>query len=225
MNFNDKFLNFCFKAGKVLFSVLLVLAMLTTICLFGRTVYLALKTNSNTVTYKYDAELLLDEMLIDAGIEEPAPAQNQNIEKKVNPMDKSIEEYCKKQKISDNLTSQVKNRVANLDEDKQKEFWNNFVKYYESFIKEFKKYWTSIQGKKVEDVDKMLNNVRNDMFSEVFNEYLHEFDTEVQNVEAKKNAAIADRNMSFIAFLISLGVFILFLFLPILIRIEENTRK
>lgn len=225
MNFNDKFLNLCFKAGKLLFSVLLVLAIITTLCLFGRTTYLALKTNSNTVTYNYEAKSLLNEMLIDAGLEEPAEVTTEKVDNKVNQMDKAIDEYCKKQNISTNLTSQVKNIVANLDEDQQKSFWNNFVKYYESFIKEFKKYWTTIKDKKVEDVDKMLNNVRNDMFSEVFNEYLQEYNTEYQTVEAKKNADMADRNMSFIAFLISLGIFILFLFLPILIRIEENTRK
>lgn len=225
MNFNDKFLNLCFKAGKLLFSVLLVLAIITTLCLFGRTTYLALKTNSNTVTYNYEAKSLLNEMLIDAGLEEPAEVTTEKVDNKVNQMDKAIDEYCKKQNISTNLTSQVKNIVANLDEDQQKLFWNNFVKYYESFIKEFKKYWTTIKDKKVEDVDKMLNNVRNDMFSEVFNEYLQEYNTEYQTVEAKKNADMADRNMSFIAFLISLGIFILFLFLPILIRIEENTRK
>jgi hypothetical protein len=225
MNFNDKFLNLCFKVGKMLFSVLLVLAIITTICLFGRTAYLALKTNSNTITYNYEAKSLLNEMLIDAGLEEPAEVTTEKVDNKVNQMDKAIDEYCKKQNISTNLTSQVKNIVANLDEDQQKSFWNNFVKYYESFIKEFKKYWTTIKDKKVEDVDKMLNNVRNDMFSEVFNEYLQEYNTEYQTVEAKKNADMADRNMSFIAFLISLGIFILFLFLPILIRIEENTRK
>lgn len=62
-NFNDKFLNICFKLGKVIFSILLLLALIVTVILWGNTAIQFVGKQNVQITYKYQSKPIFDEYI------------------------------------------------------------------------------------------------------------------------------------------------------------------
>ena len=217
----DKFLNLCFKTGKVIFSVLLVISMIVAVVMLGQTASDTIKLQDIKVTYKYDVKQIVKN--------EAHPEQQQkiNVDTKKNELkaEKEINDFAKKQNLSEAMTLELKRVVTLIDENEQITFFENFVKFFDDYINETIAIIVKEQNA---DETKMREYVKqhiNDIVSGSYNKFLALYDDEKEIKNAEKQKQENKRNMNFMAFLVALGIFILCLFLPILIRIEENTRK
>ena len=226
MNFNDKFLNVCFKMGKVLFSGLLILSLLTSVIFLCRSAYQAVKVNQTNITYKYDVYDAFNNLYSDIfNVEDLTENNNSNTESKVNKevqkAKKLIEEFAKEQGF-ENIEYSLPS-----DSEQAFRFVKGFIAYYDDFVKEFKTLLITKSPQKMtpENADKFIKANKYNIYKDAMSSYAEAYSNEIDAIATQKNVNIIDRNSSFTAFLISLGVFILFLFLPILLRIEENTRK
>lgn len=227
MNFNDKFLNVCFKTGKILSSVLLVISLLITIGLLWNSCSQAFKVNSINVTYNYDVHNAFDNLYSDIfGVTSVKQNKTNETSKKSNMSQNEIEalkllsEFIK----SRNLPKEAENNFKlPIDDEQLVPFVKAFTVYYDNYISEFSKLLVAKAN--VKNPEDILKNNKMNLFNDALNSFADAYNNEKNEVDQKKVSQETARNTSFIAFLISLGIFVLFLFLPILIRIEENTRK
>lgn len=224
MNFNDKFLNVCFAIGKTVFSVLLLLALIVTIILWVNLGLNYLHSTDQKLSYKYNAdEIVYNIYANDFGIKKATkPAQ---VEKQSKEKEKAFEIFEKF--IDENkLPANLKNNVNMPNDDSQKvPFMKNFPEFYQNFklafitiVKENTKF-NETQIAKIMDENKV------NIYKDAMQAYSNAFADEARLADIKKQEATVKKQALLISAIISLTLFVLFLFLPILIRIEENTRK
>lgn len=230
MNFNDKFLNVCFKTGKILSSVLLVISLLITIGLLWNSCSQAFKVNSINVTYNYDVNNAFDNLYSDIfGVtstkqnKSDKTAKKEEISKNEDKALKLLGEFLATREIPTEAADSFR---LPTDDKQSVPFVKAFIVYYDNYISEFSKLLVAKANvKNPKDILNILKQNKIQLFNDAFNSFADAYDNEKSEVDQKKVSQETARNTSFIAFLISLGIFVLFLFLPILIRIEENTRK
>lgn len=233
MNFNDKFLNVCFKMGKVLFSILLVISLGICLFMFFKTLGNTIKVKNIKMKYNYSAiEAVQEEIEKEYGAQAVAPQNIKKIEYKETPLERKIKDFAKEQNLSQSLTNELLQKINLIDEQDRTAYFENFVKFYNVYIDEIfegfmkmEKFPEDVREEAKKDYKVYIKENSNNVIGEVYNCYLKYYNTEKYNINTERQMYISERNVSFISFLISLGVFILFLFLPILLRIEENTRK
>lgn len=223
MNFNDKFLNVCFKIGKVLFSILLIISLIITVVLFCKTGFTALKQNNVHMTYQYDTKPIFNEII---GISKPAQQNEISQDKSDKDTDKALEilaQFANDKQLPDNL---IPSTFKLPTDDKEAiPYVKGFISFYDSFINDFKTH--AKNEKKADDkvIDKILKDKKTGLYNDILELYIIEYQKEYDNINKQKSEIHSEININLTAALISLAIFILFLFLPILIRIEENTRK
>ena len=227
---NDKFLNVCFSIGKGLFSFLLVITLLVSLGLLVNTGIKCVKISSAKVEYKYDVNNAFHNLY--SGILDTTEttsndiSQNNNDDDTLSPQKKKAVEilynFYKEQKLSEKLIYDFKFPV---DENEIVPYTNNFVAYYNDFIKQLAVGLAKKQGISETNVKTIIDNNKTEVYQDALNSYAEEYQNESAQVDSEKQNFVNERNMSLIAFAVSLLIFVLFLILPILIRIEENTRK
>lgn len=224
MNFNDKFLNVCFKLGKIIFSFLLLLALVITVLLWVNTGIKAVNEKNIHMTYQYASKPVFDEF---AGVSKPEKKKETSQDKTTNEeVDKALEILAKFAKDKDLPSDMVSDTfIMPTDEKEVVSYVNGFIAFYDSFLNDFRTY--AKNEKKVDDkkIDAVLKSNRVALYKDILNGYVGEYQNEYEKVNNKKLEAHTQTTINLTAALISLAIFILFLFLPILIRIEENTRK
>ncbi len=231
MNFNDKFLNLCFKLGKILFSILLVISLIISIVLLCDSGIKAYKASKVELTYSYDVHNAFNNLYSDmfslADTEKTQNNQDANnsdkISKNKSKATELLAEFVSANKLPKNI---VLNNFKHPTDDKRIiPYVEGFIAYYGNYTKEFKKLLVEQAKINSEEADKIINENKVNLYNDAINAYVEEYLKEVDAIEQQKQLQVTDRNTVFIAFLISISVFALFMFLPILIRIEENTRK
>lgn len=228
MNFNDKFLNVCFKAGKILFSFLLLIALIVTIVMWCKTGITFGEESSAKVKYSYDVKNIVQNLYAeDLGVKTETISKQEHEEESVSKdRQKAFDIYNKF--IDDNkLPESYKNNVYMPNDDEQKIlFVNGLIAFYDNYKKEFASLVKKSRPNLTEEqIQTVLNNVKINLFNDAVAAYISAYEDESNTVANEIQQIQLERQANLIASLISLAVFILFLFLPILIRIEENTRK
>lgn len=227
MGFNDKFLNVCFKIGKVIFSFLLLIALIVTVVLWCKTGISFSEVKNTKVTYNYDVKKIVDDFYsADLGIKADDVKKDSEPEKIPQDRQKAFDIYNKF--IDDNkLPASLKNDVYLPTDDKEKiSYVKGLISFYDDYKKEFVNLIKIKRPNTTdEQINKILSDINTDLFKDALSEYIKAYENESATVAAEQQQLSIKQQTSLVASLISLAIFILFLFLPILIRIEENTRK
>lgn len=223
-NFNDKFLNVCFKLGKVIFSALLLLALIVTVILWVNTGVKFVKEQSIQMTYKYESKPVFEEF---AGIKKQTTqketTQKETTEKSNKKALDILAEFAKAEAIPQNIIDET--FVLPVGENESISYVNGFIDFYKSFFNDLRTY--AKNEKKVTDtqIDNALKENKIGLYTDILSAYSQQYQLEVEKVTNQKTEIQTQMYANLTAALVSLAIFILFLFLPILIRIEENTRK
>lgn len=230
MNFNDTFLNLCFKLGKVLFSILLVISLIISAVLLCDAGIKTYKTSKIVLTYDYDVHKAFYNLYPEFGIAKPKEQnntnKNSNVKKDSKNTDKAMKllaEFVEKNKLPNNEV--LASFKLPTDDDEVVPYVKGFVKYYDNYITEFTAFVISKTKMSPEKAANIINQNKLNLYLDAIGQYSQEFTNEITSVEVERQKEQTERNIAFSNFLISLSIFILFLFLPILLRIEENTRK
>ena len=224
MNFNDKFLNVCFTIGKTVFSILLLLALVVTIILWVNLGLNYLHSTDQKLSYKYNAdEIVFNTYANDFGIKKaikPATVEKQSKEK-----DKAFEIFEKY--IDENkLPANLKDNVNMPNDDSQKvPFMKNFPEFYNDFKSAFASLAKENTKLNETQIAKIMDENKVNIYKDAMQAYLKAFEDEARLADIKKQEATVKKQALLMSAITSLALFVLFLFLPILIRIEENTRK
>lgn len=224
MNFNDKFLNVCFTIGKTVFSILLLLALVVTIILWVNLGLNYLHSTDQKLSYKYNAdEIVFNTYANDFGIKKaikPATVEKQSKEK-----DKAFEIFEKF--IDENkLPANLKDNVNMPNDDSQKvPFMKNFPEFYNDFKSAFASLAKENTKLNETQIAKIMDENKVNIYKDAMQAYLKAFEDEARLADIKKQEATVKKQALLMSAITSLALFVLFLFLPILIRIEENTRK
>lgn len=226
MNLNDKFLNVCFKLGKVIFSVLLLIALIVTLVLWVNTGFSYSQSNKIKVKYEYNVKNIINDMYAyEFGIN---PDKNKDVaaESKISKKEQIALDIYSKFLADNKLPASYKDKINLPSDDKEKvPFVKCFIVFHDSFKTEFSNFLKKTGKFNDKQIKSIIDNNTENLFKDAMNAYVTAYNSESELVNNEKQQADLKKQASLIGALISLAIFILFLFLPILIRIEENTRK
>ena len=207
MKLTDNFMTWVFKFGKVISALVVLVCVATMVCTL---LYYVFKGSGSIDSPDFDdMKSEMEEKASDSG-NSVQNAEYKELRKEFgSKVDDLIEIGCLDAK---NDYERIINRLANLDEDLR----SAYIKGAISFMKDAKSYFASkfkdkkFSGKEGGDVLEMYNGAFKDAKKAA----------EEKKVEsaAKRSAALSICGMAF------MGV-VLFLIIPLLLQIEENTRK
>ncbi len=207
----NKFLNFCFTFGKWFVSVVLVLLLITGIYLGGSVINNTFKADS----YKMDYKFAINE-----------PTQQQTTTQTKNTYKEDIIKAFGENKPTDRFVNKtVKFIETKVDERDVVDVITNLPAYYND-VKAFI-FDTIKKENKLSDtqVQQDYKNFRNDWDDIILEKYTIRYAKQSQARIDQKTQSETARTTALIALLVALCMFVMFLIVPILIRIEENTRK
>ena len=215
----DKFLNLCFKFGKWFMAFVLVILLISGIYLGIQ----AIKSDLRADTYKMDYKMSEEGI---AGLVKQKESIKKESTKKDSYNDEIVKAFADKNKPTDKFVNTVSNYIINTVEERDiNDFISNLPSYYEDVkqslfnaIKENNKYRNI-------NIEQIYKDERSDFDNEILNRYASRYETNVKLRAAHKAEAITARNASLMALLVVLSMFIVTLIVPVLIKIEENTRK
>lgn len=218
-DFLNKVLYASFKFGKV-FAVL-ALAILT-LTMIGAGIYLLKTSNSKIVTPNFEMVKQSIEnnnsngtytTSTDNGVSENVIRKEQ-VEKKYG---KSIEAVITSANLKPLSYDMIVTNIARYDSKYQKQYWEGLSSFIPEAIEYIKNNNTSID---INDV-----NVFKVVLSDVIDGYNRMFDAEIERVDNERMAQLQDKIVAGSILAISILLFVICLFLPLLIKIEENTRQ
>lgn len=225
----DKFLQLCFKIGKWILSFVLVILFIAGIIFGGLILYKTSKIGSHPIDYKLNREKVLNEMLGNQ------PGQDSSGTTKNKQETLSQKEQYKaelKKALKDiNISDKGINRIANfIDENVAKEDIKPFIQSYPRYHRDVIDLILEQAKKNNPDVtdemlEKKMEKISVELERGIFDEYSSQYLKELRVRQSEDISLRAQRTILLYAFLITLAIFILFLIVPILIKIEENTRK
>ena len=225
----DKFLQLCFKIGKWVLSFVLIILFIAGLILGGLFLYKTAKIGSHPIDYKLNRDAVLNEMEGNTGTKN-SPASKKGKQETLSKKEQYKAELKKALKdvaVSDKGI----NRIADFIEESVSE------EDIKPFIQNYPKYHQDLMGLISEQIKKNNPQVTDDMIKThmeknavgleegVLQEYGSQYLKELRIRQSEDVSLRAQRIVLLYAFLITLAVFILFLIIPILIKIEENTRK
>ncbi len=219
MNFNDKFLSVCFKIGKVFLSIAIVLIVLTGVYFLFNVGAKTVKMNNISLDYKFSFEQ------VDEGSDAPVVDTKAEKEKISKEYKEQIVKILKEQKVSEKVADTIIDNMVSVDEKDRADYVAHLGEYYIDLTKYFtdniKKEYPDVTAQEIADTFKygQLNEV------EIPNRYLIRYGRQVELRKAEHEKLQAERTFYLWALLGCLCMFVMFLIVPILIRIEENTRK
>lgn len=230
---SDKFLNICFNAGKIL-SIVMLFITLITFCVSGVVLLCLQSSNVEIPSFKTVEKIIADN-------ENVSSPQNDlpNNQDNISNNDKKIDNIIKKNK----LNYQVKKIINNYYSLLPKKFQPVYLSGLDAFCKQgletlnkndklMRKFNTVVTtnrwGGMFEDCSTpvMSDGVYNliisqnivSTYNELFNKNMQK--TQVQDTEKNVAKIVVSTVLA-----ISLMLFVVFLFLPVLIKIEENTKR
>ena len=215
----NKFLNACFQIGKWFMSIVLILLLLTGVGLICNIIYKSNNMNAYVMDYKFPTQ------------ENEAAVENQNSDKSV--IDEISKQY-KEQIIAQLKESNVSEKTANIiikrmvvvEERDRKDFVNNLSQYYKDATKYLINDLKSEYNLSEAEAKQVLNEEKQEINNKIIpDKYFQRYSEQVEARNAEQQKIEAQRTTSLIALLVCLCMFVMFLTIPILIRIEENTRK
>lgn len=217
----DKFLNFCFKTGKILFSVLLIISLIVSLVTLCQTGIETVKLNNIKISYNYN----IKQLVYNDAHQTKKQKTDINTNKNELKIENDIKKFAEEKNLSQYKTNELIHSVSLFEENEQENFFNHFIKFFEAYNKEA--IALAVAEKKFDkaQVEAFIKQNINEIFSEEYNKFLELYNEEKQLKKLEKQLQESKRNTSFFTFLACFCIFVLCLFLPILIRIEENTRK
>ena len=229
-NCMDKFLHLCFKIGKWALSGVLVLLFITGVCIGGFVLTKTMSIDSYKIDYKADSFLS----------EQMGLASNKNDNKvatitKTKKDNKAMYAEAIKKALKDTKDLQLSDKQVNamasyvdknVNENDTKDFINNFPPYYNTLYnllvkKGLEQYPNADEAK----LRTYLTTKDGGVILDIFGEYTSQYERQVRLRDLENTKLKESRTIGIYAFLVILAVFIVVLIIPILIKIEENTRK
>lgn len=235
----NKFLELSFKVGKVLSSISLVVVILVII---GAGISLLTTTNQKLETPEFST--LGDEIqeIIDSDDLQTDEPRNYKPKENLDKYNKQIEKIIKNNDLIVDIKKDIKILLMSIPEKHRKQYLDGLDEFYEDGLKQLNKspkmmdtYLLFHVRREVgyyyaSEYTKVRINPKND---EVYNKYLCNgllydynimFRNSLDDVEQNK----IDNAQKRVSLLNTLGIafllFVILLFLPVLIKIEENTR-
>lgn len=230
---SDKFLNICFNAGKIL-SIVMLFITLITFCVSGVVLLCLQSSNVEIPSFKTFEKLIEKEV-------NPQTAENDSKVKsnESSVPDKEIDRIIKKNK----LNYQVKKFIVDDYLDVPNNYRKSYLLGFDSFCKDGllilnkndklmrffnTEYKTNDWGEEYEDTTAsvMKDGVYNLTISKHFVEaYSSLFEKNLKKTKVQDQEKIATKIIAGVVLFVSLLLFVMFLFLPVLIKIEENTKN
>lgn len=225
MSFNDKFLNVCFKVGKVLLMIMLVIIILVTIVFIGLSVKTTVemsKIKNTPYQYLQDTEKL-EKIIATEGNsdtwDESNIAEKENLEKQYK---EKIKQALQNNGMGNYSVDKVLGYLMQVAPEDRDDYVKNmeehhriYIKFYADMVAKRLPYYSETEIKKV--------IVNNDDIPQRY--YEQRYKKQVEEKAEKYQKANTERNFQLLTVLSCIYTFILMLIIPLLIRIEENTRK
>ena len=213
----EKFLSGSFKLGKV-FSVIAI--TISAIVLIIATLFMILSVKHYKINYYTPQELQAFEK---SEYEVNKVSNIQLVEKQFGDEIKLI---LVNSKFDNNHYKNIITVVADL----KPQYRKGYVEHLENFITEGKTFAEEEARKEAKGadkalVDRILKQYKNNIERASIISYNNMYVSQVNNIEADKTADVFYRLWLIGIILASILVFISFLVVPLLIKIEENTRK
>lgn len=196
----EHFFNLSLKMGKKFVVVLMILLLLAIATSAITTVISFIPEKTKAPVF---SKVLADQLAL-YGDEEQKDSNKQEVKKYALIIDEIIKE--------NNLNKYGKNVFVKHIEGIDVEVRDEYTKGLKPFIKDYYEY---MKGK----------NVSEDMLFGVLGDYKQEYIFNNTVKEVKQTAKNVSKVVSFSTFVFCLLMFVLCLLFPILLRIEENTRK
>lgn len=198
----NKFLNFSFKFGKIFTVILLVILMIAIISS-------GIKTVSTFKNVKLKAPTFVE---IQANMEAEKQNQTANAENKnAEPYILVLNEVAKKH-LSDYGKRMLTISVKQIDEEYRIEYLNGFDKALDD-------------AKEYCNIKKLNDKQANELLENIISNYNSYFARNKARVDDEKAQCNVDRIVASSVLGSSILLFLLCLIIPLLIKIEENTRK
>ena len=216
----DKFLNLCFKFGKWFMAFVLVILLIVGIYLGVNAIQSDLKADDYKMDYQASENGL-------ASLGQQKQSQKQSAGKKAETSyNEEIVKAFGDNKPTDKFTNIVSKYIDNNVEERDvKDFISNLPAYYDSvkrsMFEAIKKEYKATDAQLAE----MYKQGRTDFDNGILEKYAERYQANVKLRAAHKAEAITARNASLMALLVVLSMFIVTLIVPVLIKIEENTRR
>ena len=216
----DKFLNLCFKFGKWFMAFVLVILLIVGIYLGVNAIQSDLKADDYKMDYQASENGL-------ASLGQQKQSQKQSAGKKAETSyNEEIVKAFGDNKPTDKFTNIVSKYIDNNVEERDvKDFISNLPAYYDtvkqSMFDAIKKEYKATDAQLAE----MYKQGRTDFDNGILEKYAERYQANVKLRAAHKAEAITARNASLMALLVVLSMFIVTLIVPVLIKIEENTRR
>ena len=216
----DKFLNLCFKFGKWFMALVLVILLIVGIYLGVNAIQSDLKADDYKMDYQASENGL-------ASLGQQKQSQKQSAGKKAETSyNEEIVKAFGDNKPTDKFTNIVSKYIDNNVEERDvKDFISNLPAYYDSvkqgMFDAIKKEYKATDAQLAE----MYKQGRTDFDNGILEKYAERYQANVKLRASHKAEAITARNASLMALLVVLSMFIVTLIVPVLIKIEENTRR
>lgn len=209
----NKFYDLCFKFGKGFMGVVLVLIALAVFYFIYSATANSLKINSYKMDYKFPVKTSVETK----GTKQ-IPENNYK--------DEIIKAFGEN-KPTDRFINTTVNFINNeVKKDDINDFISNLPAYYDDAkneIRELIKAEYKMSDKKIDEDYKKGRNEWDDIILK--EKYFVRYHEQIKAREEQKFSAETQRNLALISLLTCLCMFVMFLTVPLLIKIEENTRK
>lgn len=242
----DKFLELSFKIGKVLSSVMLVVVLLVVI----GSIFILCSFNIKRVETPSFSNVssIIEQIMSEESKTEHAKIQTQQPTKKIDELakyNKKIELIIQENHLAPEIEKDIKNNLSKIEPRYRNQYLNGFSDFckeglqylnmsqrameiflYKTIYDEFE-YYSKINS----EYEKAKNSITK---GGVYNIYICKgllkfydgfFHDNISSVEEKAIEQNVARITAAAVLGISLLIFVILLFLPVLIKIEENTRQ
>lgn len=216
----EKFLNVCFKIGKVLLSLLLVIILSSGLFFVYTTISSSLDMNnaSNTkIIYTFPKEVVKE------------ATQNYTASKSMTPEQRyisslykeKVQQALKNNRVDLKFTEKVLENLVEVEEQDRDAYVENLSDYIKDYTYSNVEYVSKLYPYLSKSEIKHLT-LKEAYFIDF---YQQQYQTQAKARNTKYESAKNMRNMQLWGLLGVMYMFIVALIIPILIRIEENTRK
>lgn len=222
-SFYDIFLIACFKLIKILTSIFLFILLLTAVIAGINTVYQGFQSQNLKLNYKASANF---EQEYKNG------EKNQNIDWQKTFKNTEVEYFyntqilkiLKENGVNEDIASFYMEQLkTNIEPRDRKDFIDNLSQYYKDMYnltkKQIKEEYPYVSDREIEIYMKRFKN------TEIHNKYMLRYNREVEHRQMERKSYWLKSGYSLAIVLLCITLFINTLILPILLRIEENTRK
>ena len=220
----NKFLNFCFTFGKWFVSVVLILLLIAGICIGGYAISTTLESHSYKIDYEFTATESTQQQTTER-INVMNAAKKNHINVYKESIKRSFQGYNGGEltnKFSDKIAEFVETKV---DEEDIDDFISKFPPYYngaKTFMFDTLKKERKLSDKQAVQEYKIISDKLDDV---ILRNYELQYIEQNRARAAQRAQSKAALSQALMALWVTLCMFIIFLIIPILIRIEENTRR